>query len=447
MKQIKLFIFALIMIGANNLQAQDANNPWVIGFGANAIHEPGTRKFEDFVKVKDWNVIPSISRLSVGKYIDGGFTFEAAASVNEITKIGSEDVSSVSFFALDGHFKYDINKIIGQTSFFDPYIFVGGGYTWVDSEGAGTFNGGLGFNLWFNENVGLNFQTAGKHVFNDFYLEKNHLQHSAGLVIKFGGKDTDKDGIYDKDDACPDVFGLAAFNGCPDTDGDGIADKDDACPNTAGLAAFNGCPDTDGDGIADKDDACPTEKGSKANKGCPDTDGDGVVDKDDACPKVAGPAANKGCPWPDTDGDGVLDKDDKCPKEAGPASNNGCPEALSEVAAKQMGEFAKTIMFNSGKATFRDVSYPKLDGIVSIMNEFKAVKFDIEGHTDSTGSNTLNQKLSDDRANAVKNYFVSKGIDANRLSAKGFGEDMPIDSNKTSQGRANNRRVEIKVVK
>ena len=447
MKQIKLFIFALIMIGANNLQAQDANNPWVIGFGANAVHEPGTKKVEDLVRVKDWNLIPSISRISLGKYIDDGFSFEAAASISEITKRGKIDVSSVSYFALDAHFKYDLNGIVGSTGFFDPYMFVGGGYTTVDSDGAGTFNGGLGFNLWLNENLGLNFQTAGKHVFNDFFLDNNHLQHSAGLLIKFGGKDTDKDGIYDREDACPDIFGLVAFKGCPDTDGDGIPDKDDACPNVAGLVAFNGCPDTDGDGIPDKDDACPADKGSKANKGCPDTDGDGVVDKDDTCPKVAGPVANKGCPWPDTDRDGVLDKDDKCPNEAGPASNNGCPEAITEVAEKQIGEFAKTIMFNSGKATFKDASYPQLDGIVAIMNEFKAVKFTIEGHTDSTGSNALNQKLSDDRANAVKNYFVSKGVDTNRLTAQGFGEDKPIDSNKTSQGRANNRRVEIKVVK
>ncbi len=454
MKQITLFIFALLMIGITDLQAQDANNPWVIGFGANAVHNPRLAKKltkdpfqKDLIKVENWNVIPSISRLSVGKYIDDGFSFEAAASINEITKNGDVDVPEQSFLSIDGHFKYDLNGIIGKTGFFDPYAFLGGGYTWVDWEGAGTFNGGLGFNFWFNENLGLNFQTAAKHVFNDFFLEENHFQHSAGLVIKFGGTDTDKDGIYDREDACPEVFGLAAFNGCPDTDGDGIADKDDACPNVAGLAAFNGCPDTDGDGIPDKDDACPNEKGSKANKGCPDSDGDGVVDKEDGCPTVAGPKENKGCPWPDTDGDGVLDKDDKCPKEAGPASNNGCPVTLTEVAEKQLGDFAKTIMFNSGKSTFRDVSYPKLDGIVAIMKEFSAVKFAIEGHTDSTGSNATNQKLSDDRANAVQNYFVSKGIDAGRLTAKGFGEDMPIDTNKTSQGRANNRRVEIKVVK
>ncbi|MDP3352939.1 MAG: thrombospondin type 3 repeat-containing protein [Flavobacteriaceae bacterium] len=441
MKQIKLFIFALIMIGANNLQAQDANNPWVIGFGANAIHEPGTKKIEDFVKVKDWNVIPSISRLSVGKYIDDGFTFEAAASINEITKIGDKEVPSVSFFALDGHFKYDINNIIGQTSFFDPYMFVGGGYTWVDSEGAGTFNAGAGFNLWFNENVGLNFQTAGKHVFNDFYLEKNHLQHSAGLVIKFGGKDTDKDGIYDKDDACPDVFGLAAFNGCPDTDGDGIADKDDACPNTAGLAAFNGCPDTDGDGIADKDDACPTEKGSKANKGCPDTDGDGVVDKDDACPKVAGPAANKGCPWLDTDGDGTLDKDDKCPKEAGPKENGGCPwPVLAPFTVDNFKQGSAKLV--AGKKTEDNESLQNfVNEIVAYKSKVNNITINIEGFASEEGTEKLNKNLSQNRADYVKGLLLkNEALKDVTINAVGKGEVI-------GKEYAQNRKVSIAVSK
>ena len=442
------------MIGANNLQAQDANNPWVIGFGANAIHEPMLAKKitkdpfqKDLIRVQDWNIIPSISRLSVGKYIDDGFTFEAAASVNEITKIGREEVSSVSFFALDGHFKYDINNIIGKTGFFDPYMFLGGGYTWVDSDGTGTFNAGAGFNLWFNENVGLNFQSAGKHVFNDFYLEKNHLQHSAGLVIKFGGKDTDKDGIYDKDDACPDIFGLAAFNGCPDTDGDGIADKDDACPNVAGLAEFQGCPDTDGDGIADKDDACPTEKGSKANKGCPDTDGDGVVDKDDACPKVAGPAANKGCPWPDTDGDGVLDKDDACPTVKGPASNNGCPVVPTVEVLAKLNSYARTILFETGKSSFKKEAFDILKAMTTIFKEYPEADFVIAGHTDNVGSDKSNQLLSESRASAVRDYLISNGINADRLTTVGFGESMPIDTNATKAGKANNRRTEITLKK
>jgi OmpA-OmpF porin, OOP family len=141
---------------------------------------------------------------------------------------------------------------------------------------------------------------------------------------RFGSKDTDKDGVVDKCDLCPNEKGLRKFQGCPDTDGDGTPDKDDACPTVAGPMALQGCPDTDGDGIADKDDACPTVAGSKALKGCPDRDGDGVADKDDACPDVAGVASLNGCP--DTDGDGVADKDDACPNEAGLVATKGCPD-------------------------------------------------------------------------------------------------------------------------
>ena len=177
-----------------------------------------------------------------------------------------------------------------------------------------------------------------------------------------------------------------------------------------------------------------------------DTDGDGIVDKDDKCASVNGPKANGGCPWPDTDGDGVLDKDDNCKNEVGPASNNGCPEpVITEVAEKKMGEFAKTILFNSGRSTFLPSVSDKLDGIVTIMKEFSKATFMIEGHTDSTGSKSLNEKLSAKRAAAVKDYLVQNGVDASRLDSKGFGEDNPIDTNKSRAGRANNRRVEIKV--
>jgi hypothetical protein len=157
-------------------------------------------------------------------------------------------------------------------------------------------------NFWFTENVGLDFGLHTKKIFGErmtpLVFNRSFLL-STYRSFKFGGKDTDGDGIYDKDDACPEVAGLAQFNGCPDTDGDGI-DSEDACPEVAGLAALNGCPDTDGDGVADKDDACPDVAGLVALKGCPDADGDGVADKDDKCPTVAGPKDNAGCPWPDT---------------------------------------------------------------------------------------------------------------------------------------------------
>ena len=453
MKHLKVALLALLLItGFSNVNAQDNNNPWAIGFGVNAVDFYPTNSglaghggwLDEFSNADDhYNIVPSVTKLSVGRYLADGFSFQVAGTLNKITKIGDNEASDLSYFGVDGALNYDLNNLIGETAWFDPYASVGGGYTWLDEMGAGTFNGGLGFNIWFSDNLGLNIESKYKHTFDSNIVQ--HFQHSAGIVVKFGGTDTDGDGVYDKDDACPEVFGLAEFNGCPDSDSDGVIDSKDSCPNTAGLAALNGCPDADEDGIADKDDACPNAKGTKANKGCPDTDGDGVVDKDDACPSVAGPAANKGCPWPDTDGDGVLDKDDNCVNEAGPASNNGCPE-ITEVEVAKLSELFKTVYFDSGKNTFKEETVSSLDEAAAIMTKYSTAKFTISGHTDSTGSKKRNQELSDSRAHAVKDYLVKKGVSSSNLTAKGFGEDMPIASNNTRKGRAENRRVEVKLV-
>ncbi len=147
----------------------------------------------------------------------------------------------------------------------------------------------------------------------------------AGLKGFKGCPDTDSDGVEDSKDACPTVAGDKAFNGCPDTDKDGIEDSKDKCPTAAGLAQFEGCPDVDKDGIEDSKDECPTVAGITKYNGCPDTDGDGLADNKDLCPTEAGVLENKGCPYKDKDGDGLLDKDDKCPDVAGPKENNGCP--------------------------------------------------------------------------------------------------------------------------
>jgi len=451
MKQLKLAVMALFAFAAVNVSAQDSDNPWAVGFGVNAVDVRIPSDFGDYAKdyigTSDWNILPSISRVTVDRYLNDGFTLQLAGSLNKIETFRTEDDMDELYWAIDANVKYDLNNLVGNTGWWDPYVYVGGGYTSLADEGEGMLNAGAGFNFWFNDNLGLNLQTGGKKEFAD--KVRDHFQHSIGLVFKFGGKDTDGDGVYDKDDACPEVAGLKEFNGCPDTDGDGIKDSDDACPEVAGLAALNGCPDADGDGIADKDDACPTEKGTKANNGCPDADGDGVVDGKDKCPNEAGPAANNGCPWPDTDGDGVLDKDDKCPNEAGVASNNGCPEVvIKEEAVKKLNEFARAIYFNSGKTSFRTGVTGKLDLIAGIMKEYPKANFSIQGHTDSSGSNTLNQRLSEKRAKAVLDYLITKGgIDSKRLTSAGFGEDYPIADNKTRAGRAENRRVEIKLVK
>ncbi|MGA9639103.1 DUF5723 family protein [Flavobacterium sp.] len=238
-----------------------------------------------------------------------------------------------------------------------------------------------------------------------------------------------------------------------DADGDGVFDTVDACPDVAGPVENNGCPwkDTDGDTILDKDDTCPNVAGPVENNGCPwkDTDGDSILDKDDSCPDVAGPVENKGCPWKDTDGDGVLDKDDKCPNVAGTVANKGCPEVVTVITTeviKHLNDFSKEVLFNTGKSTIKQESDAKLDEIVKVMNEFKTAKFKLEGYTDSTGSVAKNLQLSKERAAAVKDYLISKGISSDRLSSEGYGVERPIASNKTVDGRAQNRRVEILLV-
>ena len=455
MKRIKISLASLALVATvGSVQAQDENSKWAIGFGINAVDIRTPHQFGDFLKdwggTKDLNILPAVTKLSVARYIGAGFSAEIEGSLNKI-KEGFDGYSEdKSFWSANLQAKYALRRLFTtESGWFDPYIKVGGGYTayesrFDDKEGGFKALAGGGINFWFTDHLGVNLQTGYHHGF-----QKNgtdYFQHSAGIVIKFGSKDTDKDGIPDNKDACPEVAGLKEFNGCPDTDGDGIPDKDDACPQVKGLKEFNGCPDTDGDGIPDKDDACPEVAGPKEFNGCPDTDGDGIPDKDDKCPDVAGPAENGGCPWPDTDGDGVLDKDDLCPEVAGPASNKGCPEPTTDDQ-KKLNQYAKTILFDTGKATIKFESAEILNQIINVLKKYPNSRFRIEGHTDSTGKKQKNIELSQNRADAVKIYLIQGGIASNRLESQGFGPEKPIASNKNKKGRALNRRVEINLIK
>lgn len=264
----------------------------------------------------------------------------------------------------------------------------------------------------------------------------------AGTAATNGCPDTDKDGIADADDQCPTEAGKADLKGCPDADGDGIINSKDKCPDVKGIVAFDGCPDTDGDGIQDSEDKCPTVAGVKAFNGCPDTDGDGIEDAKDMCINKKGTEANKGCP--DTDGDGIHDGIDKCPGIAGVEATGGCPEV--KAAVKQLFQKAlQGIQFETGKSTIKKQSNIILDQVVKVLKENPTYNLVIEGHTDDVGNDDGNMTLSQARAEAVAKYLQSKGIEASRLSAKGFGETMPVQSNTTKAGRDKNRRVELKV--
>jgi len=451
MKHLSRFLLAsLFVLTFTAVNAQDANNPWAIGIGVNAVDFYPTGEdaplggwFDEYFNTGDhWNILPSVSKLSVARYIGSGFVGELTGTVNQIDKFGDESRNDLSYYAVDGAVNYSLRAMLNN-GWFDPFVGVGGGYTWIDEDGAGTLNGTAGLNFWFSDNIALNVQSTYKHAFDN---GDPHFQHAAGIKFVFGGKDTDGDGIYDKDDECPETPGLAEFNGCPDTDGDGIEDRKDACPEVAGLAQFDGCPDTDGDGIPDPKDECPTVAGLAALNGCPDADGDGVADQLDECPNEAGPKENKGCPWPDRDGDGVLDKDDQCPDVAGTVANNGCPEVTAEAIAT-LNEYSKTVLFDLAKATIRPESAEALNAIADIMKEYPETVFHIGGHTDSQGSDQYNLKLSKERAASVREFLVTKGIPANRLTSEGYGESRPIASNNTASGRQDNRRVEISLDK
>lgn len=274
--------------------------------------------------------------------------------------------------------------------------------------------------------------------------------------------DNDQDGILDKSDACPlkaeIVNGYQDDDGCPDelqdSDGDGIADQVDTCPQEAedkdGFEDENGCPDLDNDkdGLLDSDDSCPNKAGPVVNKGCPDTDtdADGVVDRVDACVDVAGPLENRGCPDTDKDGDSVVDRLDNCPDEAGSVENHGCKKKQLVVLTTEKIEILQKVFFATAKAKIKRKSFELLDNVAQVLRDHKEIgHIRVEGHTDSRGSNKRNKKLSQRRADAVRNYLIKKGVDGKRLVAIGWGEEKPIAPNATRKGRAENRRVEFNI--
>ncbi|HEY1038640.1 MAG TPA: OmpA family protein [Bacteroidia bacterium] len=203
----------------------------------------------------------------------------------------------------------------------------------------------------------------------------------------------------------------------PDRDKDGIPDESDKCPDVAGIEKFIGCPDSDNDGIVDSEDTCPTVAGTKAMNGCPDSDGDGIADNQDKCPNVAGLPANA-----------------------------GCPEVKISTKAKEVFQKAMAgIQFETGKDVIKKTSYPVLDNVVSVLKENPDWNVEIQGHTDNAGKYEANKSLSQKRAAAVEKYLTDKGVNGDKLTPVGYGPDKPIADNKTTAGKAKNRRVEFNV--
>jgi len=311
--------------------------------------------------------------------------------------------------------------------------------------------GGLGLETFLTKSFALDLEgnfgaivnsdpkdNVGQSDENDLYVEGR-----ASLVYYFGYvKDTDEDGILDKYDA--DIYKPEDFDGFQDEDG---------APDY----------DNDNDGIMDLQDKAPLEAedrdGFEDEDGVPDldNDGDGIEDIKDKCPNEAEDMDNfqdeDGCPDLDNDGDQIPDDKDKCPNE--PETYNeykdddGCPDKrpMPELAEKGAKLVLKGVNFNSGSAALTEESYAILDKVATGLVDNKEVEIEIRGYTDSVGSASGNQRLSDRRAKTVMQYLINAGVDASRLSAKGYGEKDPIASNRTAEGRAQNRRIEFVRVK
>jgi outer membrane protein OmpA-like peptidoglycan-associated protein len=277
------------------------------------------------------------------------------------------------------------------------------------------------------DNIGFSADWGADHV------DANNSMFEAflGVNVMFGASDRDRDGISDGRDACrnsPEDFdGFEDEDGCPDldNDGDGIADFEDLCPGQPEdfdhFQDADGCPDpdNDGDGIADPRDRCPDEA----------EDLDGNRDAD-------------GCPDPDDDADGVPDAQDKCPDTPAGAhvEADGCP---APVAVLEEDLVLFDVQFESGNARLLPQSNAPLRELAKTLLAHPEVRIEVRGHTDDEGSSESNRDLSQRRAVAVRQALIAMGVAAERIVSVGYGEDYPIDTNATPEGRARNRRVEI----
>ena len=286
-------------------------------------------------------------------------------------------------------------------------------------------------------------------------------------------QDDDHDGIKNDVDRCPkdaeDIDGFEDADGCPDLDNDkdGIPDAEDKCPVEAedkdGFNDEDGCPDldNDADGIPDIKDQCPKNAedfdGFEDNDGCvdPDNDKDGVADTADRCPNDPEDFDSfedkDGCPDLDNDKDGIPDLKDKCPDEPEVFNNlddkDGCPDSLKKEPDMPKQQLLRGVNFKSGKSEMTFESYQALEPILQQLKQYPEVVIEVRGHSDSVGNYSKNMVLSQQRAESVRQYLISKGIEPERIRAAGFGSSSPIADNRTAAGRAQNRRIEVVRIK
>ncbi|MEP3374491.1 MAG: OmpA family protein [Maribacter dokdonensis] len=200
MKTTKIFSFIFLLVLSSVTFAQDelqitakdsvVQSSWIVGIGLNAVDDSGN-VFDGIFNVgKEWNIVPFPSRVSIGRYFKNGLGLEAIGAYNTYMEgniiDGNVILEDINYYSFDGRITYDLNKIIGQTGWFDPYVGIGAGYTDANNKGRGTYNAVVGFRTWFSDRWGLDFNSSGKWAMSQADGATNHIQHAAGVVYQFG---------------------------------------------------------------------------------------------------------------------------------------------------------------------------------------------------------------------------------------------------------------------
>ncbi|MDI9365099.1 MAG: OmpA family protein [Flavobacterium sp.] len=467
------FCFSTLSFGQGN----------ALGVHVSTTEYVGDLNNNSFANLYQFNFIALGGGLSLQQKLNASFNLVESAFYNKVQYKTLDKTLGVdaNFFTLNLKLKYKFNNgyLLGEKAFFAPFLTVGAGATYTSAINSGLFQApfavnefipdlaaGAGAVIRFSQKFYLEYAATFHQPMFDGWdgvtKDKNdlYLQHSLGLIFTLKTqekKDTDGDGVKDSRDKCPETpAGTEVdFWGCPktiksnDDDSDGVRNRYDECPNTPRGTTVNqrGCPitirstDDDGDGVKNRYDECPdTPPDTKVGaNGCPEkvyTSNSNTSNYNS--PSTTPPVVS------DDDGDGVPNSSDKCPYTYGSSKNYGCPEVREE--SKKRLEFATHgIYFETGKATIKPLSYSVLNDIVAILQEYKDYHVRLAGHTDAVGSNINNYQLSDDRVISVKNYLISKGVNAYRFETRGFGKTRPVASNTTVEGRSENRRVEIQL--
>jgi len=388
--------------------------------------------------------------LAVGHNLGQSFTLELAGQQVPTTSKAINNDYNLWIGRVD--LLYHLNP----ESRFVVHFLAGGGILSIEdtdgnspSDTDGLFNYGLGMQFFLSDSTALRLD--GRHILTAENSSTGggieNFSYSAGLTFHMGGGDatprtvdSDRDGIIDSLDVCPNTPAGARVDnqGCTaDSDGDGVLDIDDQCPDTPGNTPVlrNGCPsDSDNDGVIDAEDQCPDTP--------PNTEIDG-----NGCPvEIQQVTGFESIAVADSDMDGVGDDTDLCPGTPAETQvdSSGCPLTDDTVA----DALSLDIQFATGTSKVDARSQKQLAGASAFLKRYPGSKIRIEGHTDSTGSDGYNLRLSQQRAESVRALLIRDyGVNPNQVIAKGYGELKPIAPNNTPEGRQANRRVVISILR